>query len=123
MANKKAIVVLSFLLIFASVLQVFPFNSADFDGVNSYAHDSKAVINAGVHSNTIAILNCGDKVNLLKVPASRSQFFYETSFFALLSSMHLSIDTGYVANTGKKIKNILHNHFNGTKYKGKTFVI
>jgi len=123
LANKKAVIVLSFLLIFASVLQVLPLNSVDFDGVNSYAHDSKAVINAGAHSSTIAILKYSSRENLLKAPASKIQFFYEALFFSSLYSTNFSIDKEYVINTRKKIKNILYSHFNGTKYKENTFVI
>lgn len=123
MANKKATIVLSILLIFAVVIQAYPLDIVNYDGADSYVCNSRAVINRTVHDNTIAVLNSGNKESFLRVPASRLQFFYESSFFTLLHSMQFSIDKGYVFNTREKIKNILYNHFNGTKYKEVTFII
>jgi hypothetical protein len=122
LAAKKAIIVLSFLLIVASAFLPFPFESADFDGVNNYAHDSKAAINTGIHNSTIAILNHSSQKITLKVPASKIQLFYEASFFSFLYSTHFS-NKEYVVNIRKKIKRIVYSHFNGTKYKDNTFVI
>lgn len=123
MTKRKAIIVLSFILIILFAFQFLSVNALDSDSVNRHAHNTEATIFATIHKNIGNYSGHIEKPTVHKVSISKLNFLYGLYFFILIYINFTSKKVKSNIRLYKKIKCILSNHYNGTKYKEIIFVI